>query len=79
MYESMSQHTLIQSVYMLSHITDEKTGHHHPTQAHALGFPDSSTVVGRVEGAHVHLHFSRVSLKTQVPINIMLSVLQGPH
>ena len=30
-------------------------------------------------GAHVHLHFSCVSSKTQVPINIMLSILQGPH
>ena len=51
LYKSMSQHTLIKSVYMLSHITVEETGHHHPAQACALGCHDSPTTVPSAEGS----------------------------
>ena len=51
LYKSMSQHTLIKSVYMLSHITVEEPGHHHPAQACALGCHDSPTTVPSAEGS----------------------------
>lgn len=51
LYKSMSQHTLIKSVYTLSHTTVEEPGHHHPAQACALGRHDSPTTVGSAEGS----------------------------